>query len=91
MLKYGALLHDVGKPATRTVDAQGRIRFPGHAAKSADIAAGISTRLRLSNRQRQVSDAIIRHHIRPLFLFIASENGTLGRRGMIRFLTAAAT
>jgi putative nucleotidyltransferase with HDIG domain len=64
MLKYGALLHDVGKPATRTVDAQGRIRFPGHAAKSADIAAGISTRLRLSNRQRQVSDAIIRHHIR---------------------------
>jgi poly(A) polymerase len=85
MLKYGALLHDVGKPATRTVDAQGRIRFPGHAAKSADIAAGISTRLRLSNRQRQVSDAIIRHHIRPLFLFIASENGTLGRRGMIRF------
>jgi hypothetical protein len=39
----------------------------------------------LSNRQREVSDAIIRHHIRPLFLFLASENGSLGRRGMIRF------
>jgi poly(A) polymerase len=85
MLKYGALLHDVGKPATRSVDKHGQVRFPGHAAKSADITARISRRLRLSNRQCHVSDAIIRHHIRPLFLFLASENGTLGRRGMIRF------
>lgn len=85
MLKYSALLHDVGKPATRTVDNHGQVRFPGHAAKSADITAGISIRLRLSNRQHHVADAIIRHHIRPLFLFLASENGTLGHRGMIRF------
>ena len=85
MLKFSALLHDVGKPATRTVDSHGGVGFPGHAAKSADITAGISNRLRLSNRQRHASDAIIRHHIRPLFLFLASENGTLGPRGMIRF------
>ncbi|BBO72538.1 tRNA nucleotidyltransferase [Desulfosarcina alkanivorans] len=85
MLKYSALLHDAGKPATRSVDSRGRVGFPGHAAKSADITAGVSRRLRLSNRQRHVSDAIIRHHIRPLFLYLASENGTLGRRGMIRF------
>ena len=85
MLKYAALLHDVGKPATRTVDSRGQVHFFGHAAKSAAIAAGIGRRLRLSNRQADVADAIIRHHIRPLFLFLASENGTLGRRGMIRF------
>jgi putative nucleotidyltransferase with HDIG domain len=85
MLKYAALLHDVGKPATRSIDSRGQIRFFGHAAKSADIAAGIGSRLRLSNRQREVADAIIRHHIRPLFLFLASDNGSLGRRGMIRF------
>ncbi|MBC2709921.1 MAG: CCA tRNA nucleotidyltransferase [Desulfosarcina sp.] len=85
MLKYGALLHDVGKPATRQVDNNGRVRFPGHAGKSADIAARISRRLRLSKKQRDVSDAIIRHHIRTLFLFLSSENGSLGRRGIIRF------
>jgi putative nucleotidyltransferase with HDIG domain len=85
MLKYAALLHDVGKPATRTVDSCGQVRFFGHAAKSANIAAVISSRLRLSNRQRDVADAIIRHHLRPLFLYLASENGTLGPRGMIRF------
>lgn len=85
MLKYGALLHDAGKPATRTIDSHGQVHFFGHAAKSADIAAGIGSRLRLSNRQRDVADAIIRHHIRPLFLFLAFEKGTLGRRGMIRF------
>ena len=85
ILKYAALLHDVGKPATRQVDPEGRVRFPGHAARSAAIATGISHRLRLSNRQRHVSDAIIRHHIRPLFLYLASENGSIGRNGRVRF------
>lgn len=85
MLKYGALLHDVGKPATRKVDRHGRVRFPGHAGKSADITAPISRRLRLSNKQRDISDAIIRHHIRPLFLFLSSENNSLGRTGTVRF------
>ena len=85
MLKYGALLHDVGKPTTRQVDKNGRIRFPGHAAKSAAITVGISRRLRLSNKQREVSDAIIRHHIRPLFLFLSSEKGSLGPSGIVRF------
>ncbi|MFO7713885.1 HD domain-containing protein [Desulfosarcina sp.] len=85
MLKYSALLHDVGKPGTRRVDGQGRIGFPGHAAKSAVIVAKISSRLRLSNRQRGVADAVIRHHLRPLFLFLASAHGSLGRRGRVRF------
>jgi len=85
ILKYACLLHDVGKPATRRVDTEGHVHFYGHAGKSADIAAGVSERLRLSRKQRQATDAIIRHHIRPLFLYLASENGNLGRRGMIRF------
>ncbi len=85
ILKYAALLHDVGKPATRRVDEHGRVHFFGHAAKSADIATGISHRLRLSKKQREVSDSVIRNHIRPLFLFLASEKGTLSRRGMVRF------
>jgi tRNA nucleotidyltransferase/poly(A) polymerase len=85
ILKYSALLHDVGKPAVRQTDATGRVRFRGHAAKSADITAGISRRLRLSARQRDDADGIIRHHLRPLFLFQASTNGTLSRQATVRF------
>lgn len=85
MLKYAALLHDVGKPAVRQVDPSGRVRFFGHAAESAAIAAGIGDRLKLSNRQRRVADALIRHHLRPLFLFLSSEKGCLGERGRVRF------
>lgn len=29
--------HDIGKTATRTVDEEGRVRFPGHAEASRDI------------------------------------------------------
>ena len=49
------------------------------------VAAAISSRLKLSKKQRDVSEAIIRHHIRPLFLYLASENHRLGRNGMVRF------
>ena len=85
ILKYSALLHDVGKPSARMKGVNGSLRFPGHAAKGAVIVSTISRRLKLSNRQRQAADAIIRHHIRPLFLFLAHEQGTLGRSGMVRF------
>jgi len=85
LLKYSALLHDIGKPAVRTVDEDGMVHFPGHATKSAKIASAISARLQLSNQEKRISDAIIRHHIRPLFLFLASQKGTLGSRGIIRF------
>jgi putative nucleotidyltransferase with HDIG domain len=85
VLKYACLLHDVGKPATRRIDDAGQVHFYGHAAESARIAAGIGRRLRLSRKQRDAADAIIRSHIRPLFLFQAAEKNCLGRRGMARF------
>ncbi len=85
ILKYASLLHDVGKPVTRRIDAAGQVRFYGHAAESARITAGISRRLKLSRKQRDGADAVIRSHIRPLFLFQAAEKNGLGRRGMVRF------
>jgi poly(A) polymerase len=44
-------MHDIGKPATRTVDAgDGRIRFNGHDAVGADMSATILRRLRYPNQ-----------------------------------------
>jgi len=85
LMKYAALLHDAGKPATKKKYADGRVGFPGHAGRSATLATTVSERLRLSKVQRDTSVSIIRNHIRPLFLFLAMQKGTLSHRGTIRF------
>jgi tRNA nucleotidyltransferase/poly(A) polymerase len=70
MLKYAALLHDVGKPATRSIDSRmGGSAFSVTPQKVPPSQPASAADLRLSNRQRHVADAIIRHHIRPLFLY----------------------
>ena len=57
-LRWAALLHDVGKPETKTYDPEkGRERFLGHPEVSARIAGDITKRLRFSNAD---SDKIIK-------------------------------
>jgi putative nucleotidyltransferase with HDIG domain len=68
LLRLAALLHDVGKPAVRQVDSQGRIRFFGHDKGGAEQAAAILRRLRFGSREVGVVRAIVRHHMRPLLL-----------------------
>jgi putative nucleotidyltransferase with HDIG domain len=51
LLKLAALLHDVAKPQTRTVGADDRIRFLGHADEGARIASAIMRRYRFSSRE----------------------------------------
>ncbi|MES2996431.1 MAG: HD domain-containing protein [Verrucomicrobiota bacterium] len=48
-LCLGVLLHDIAKPPTRTVDETGRIRFNGHDARGAEMAAEILRRLKYPN------------------------------------------
>ena len=61
-LAWGALLHDVGKPATM-VRAE-RIRFHGHDAVGAEMAAAICGRLRMSNEARRVIGTLVAEHMR---------------------------
>ena len=64
-LKLAALLHDIAKPATRTVDPSGRIRFFGHSEVGEEIAADILGRLRVSRRGARLVREMVRHHLRP--------------------------
>jgi poly(A) polymerase len=65
-LLWGALLHDVGKPPTRTTDPDGRIRFNGHDAVGAELAVAILQRLRVSNRvTERVADLVGAHMTFP--------------------------
>ncbi|MFH1141163.1 MAG: HD domain-containing protein [Chloroflexota bacterium] len=64
-LKLAGLLHDIAKPATRTVDEEGRIRFKGHQSQGATIAQAVLGRLRLSRKTIDMIAAQIEHHLRP--------------------------
>jgi poly(A) polymerase len=62
-LAWGALLHDVGKPATFRV-APDRIRFDGHVDVGVKIAEEICKRLRFSNDDAAQILALIDNHMR---------------------------
>lgn len=64
LLRWAALLHDVGKPETRTKDEQGHVHFYGHDEVGADMAEHILTGLHFDNGfVRQVS-RLVRLHMR---------------------------
>jgi poly(A) polymerase len=67
-LAWGALLHDIGKPATfRPPDPKkpgDRIRFDGHVEVGVRIAQAILSRLRFSNEDTEQILALIKNHMR---------------------------
>jgi tRNA nucleotidyltransferase/poly(A) polymerase len=62
-LRFGALTHDIAKPATRQVLPNGRVTFIGHDAVGEEVISGICRRLRTSERLREFLGAIARHHL----------------------------
>jgi putative nucleotidyltransferase with HDIG domain len=66
-LRFGALLHDIGKPATKG-QHDGYVTFIGHDSVGAEIVAGIGVRLRASGRLSRHLQALTRHHLRLGFL-----------------------
>jgi putative nucleotidyltransferase with HDIG domain len=67
-LRLGALLHDVGKPATRVVNPEGRVLFWGHDGVGAGIARDVFRRLRASAVLAEYVAALAQHHLRLGFL-----------------------
>jgi poly(A) polymerase len=66
-LRFGALLHDIGKPATRG-EHDGFVTFIGHDRDGAGIVAGLCARLRASRRLTQHLQALTFYHLRLGFL-----------------------
>ena len=63
-LSLAALLHDVGKPGTRSVDGEGHIRFFGHEEVGARLAEGLLRRLRFSTKEIEPIIRLVRNHMR---------------------------
>ena len=62
-LRWAALLHDVGKPQTKTF-RRGRVRFFGHEERGARIADRILRRLKIDGRMTEKVTEIVRLHMR---------------------------
>jgi putative nucleotidyltransferase with HDIG domain len=69
-LFFAALYHDIQKPATRSVDETGRVRFFDHDVQGAEIASQRGREFNLSNDEIERIEKIIKHHMR--FHFFAS-------------------
>ena len=85
LLKLAVLLHDIGKPAVRTVGTDGRIHFYGHARHGAKLSLRVSRRLKLSSLETDYLEHIIKSHLRPLHLFMAQQRAPLSRKARVRF------
>ena len=87
LLKLTGLLHDISKPATRTVEASGRIRFLGHHSEGATVAGRVLTRLRFSGTSVGLVSRMVLHHLRPSQM---AEKGMLPTpRAIYRYYRAA--
>jgi len=82
-LRFGALLHDIAKPQTRHVTAEGRVTFMGHDAAGGQTASAVLARLRASERLSEHVAALARYHLRLGFLV---HEMPLSRRAIYRYL-----
>lgn len=85
LLKMALLLHDVGKPATRSEDAGGKIHFYGHGRRGAVLATDICSRLKCSRAEGDFIGTVVRLHNRPLFLYLLQARNRLSDRAVTRF------
>jgi putative nucleotidyltransferase with HDIG domain len=69
LLKLSALLHDIGKPDTRSTDeTSGRITFYGHDRSGAEMMRKIALRLKLSNKAVSFLETMVAEHLHILDL-----------------------
>lgn len=76
-LRFGALVHDFGKPQTRQ-QQEAFVTFIGHDRAGADLVAGMSQRLHASRMLRRHLQGLTLHHLR--LGFMVHERPLGGRR-----------
>lgn len=83
LLFFAALLHDIAKPVTRTIEPNGIIRFLGHEQRGVLLTEAIARRLLLSNQEIDRLKRVIAGHMRIHNL--ASTGSGLSRRSIYRY------
>jgi poly(A) polymerase len=81
-VSWAVLLHDIGKPAARTVTDDGRVIFWHHDELGRRMAGDIGARLHFSSRFNAYVGTLIRQHLRLGFL---TREQPLTRRALARY------
>jgi putative nucleotidyltransferase with HDIG domain len=87
-LRFGALLHDIGKPPTRSIRPDGRVTFIGHDALGEQMVRAVCRRLRTSERFSHFVEGLTRHHLMLGFMVHARP---LEREHVYRYLKATSS
>lgn len=82
-LRFGALLHDVGKPATREEHPGGFVSFVGHDREGAGLVRATCARLRTSRTLARHLEALTMHHLHLGFM---THERPLPRRRLFDYL-----
>ena len=67
-LRFGAVLHDVGKPATRAEHEGGFVSFIGHDRTGAELIRGACARLKASRALSRHLEGLTLHHLHLGFM-----------------------
>ena len=86
-LFFAALYHDVQKPATKSIDESGRIRFFDHDVKGAEVVEQRARAFNLSNDEVERINKIIANHMRFHFFTsrLEGEKQEPSRKAIYRF------
>jgi len=82
LLRLAALLHDIAKPQTKTIEPDGRMRFLGHPQEGASLTVAALERLRFSAKETRLVEAMVKYHLRPTQM---SQEGLPTGRAIYRY------
>lgn len=85
-LKWAALMHDIGKPATRDIRAEenGRVTFYRHDEVGRNIFQGFAERCRWSKADTERTGGLIAMHMHPFHLYNSQREGRISRRAALK-------
>jgi putative nucleotidyltransferase with HDIG domain len=82
LTKLATLLHDISKPETKRMEADGRIRFLGHPEQGAVKARAVCERFHFGNHETRFVASLVEEHLRPTML---AQGDLPSRRALYRF------
>jgi len=85
-LKWAALLHDIGKPATREIraDREGRVTFYRHDEMGRDLCKRYAERSKWSRAETELVAGLVEMHMHPFHLCNVQREGRVSKRAAMK-------
>ncbi len=84
-LKLAAIFHDAGKPFSKIVNKDGRVKFPNHEKKSSELFSKYAKEYTFGKSILKLTKFFIEKHIEPSYIFSLWDKNKLGKNDIIEF------